>query len=343
MRAPEPSLPPFFFPGGAPMAFKDTPIEFQWLDIDRIAVDPRHVRQHLDDTALQGLVNAIRQKGMIHPLVVQPAGPDGRHILIVGQRRWRAAQLAGEARVPALIRNCSEDEAKEVQVFENLGLGVRAALDPLDMANALQAVTDAYPTPEEAATLFGRSANWLAQATAAARLTPQVSALLETGKITSTSTALQLDKLARKDEARAETLLGQIAQLPEGEKVPKQVVETVLVEAGVRRGKKKKEEATADTANSAPAPATTPQAPTPAAANPAPGSDLPPWEAAPAVPAFATASAPAPATPARPRVNPGKVRLVAEILGLAPEDEEEVLERLIDEFLALKGEGNPPF
>lgn len=98
-----------------------------------------------------------------------------------------------------------------------------------------------------------------------------MSALLETGKITSTSTALQLDKLARKDEARAETLLGQIAQLPEGKKVPKQVVETVLVEAGVRRGKKKKEEAAADTANSAPAPATTPQAPTPAAANPAPG------------------------------------------------------------------------
>ncbi|WP_109039326.1 ParB/RepB/Spo0J family partition protein [Azospira sp. I13] len=324
------------------MAFKDTPIEFQWLEIDRITVDSRHVRQHLDDTALQGLVNAIRQKGMIHPLVVQPAGPDGRHTLIVGQRRWRAAQLAGEARVPALIRNCSDAEAKEVQVFENLGLGVRAALDPLDMANALQAVTDAYPTPEEAATLFGRSANWLAQATAAARLTPQVSALLETGKITSTSTALQLDKLARKDEARAETLLGQIAQLPEGEKVPKQVVETVLVEAGVRRGKKKKEEAEADTP--APSPVA---APAPASlTSPTPGSDLPPWEEAPAAPPAAPLAAmtsSGPAAPARPRVNPGKVRLVAEILGLAPEDEEEVLERLIDEFLALKGEGNPPF
>jgi len=330
------------------MAFKDTPIEFQWLEIDRITVDSRHVRQHLDDTALQGLVNAIRQKGMIHPLVVQPAGPDGRHTLIVGQRRWRAAQLAGESRVPALIRNCSETEAREVQVFENLGLGVRAALDPLDMANGLQAVTDAYPTPEEAATLFGRSANWLAQATAAARLTPQVSALLETGKITSTSTALQLDKLARKDEARAESLLGQIAQLPEGEKVPKQVVETVLVEAGVRRGKKKKEDAVADMAEraSAPTPSSVP------ATSPAAGNDLPPWEEAPAAasvasmaPAVAnatTASSAAPAAPAR-RVNPGKVRLVAEILGLAPEDEEEVLERLIDEFLALKGEGNPPF
>lgn len=323
------------------MAFKDAPFDFQMLDIGCIDADPRHVRQHLDDAALQGLVQAIRQKGLIHPLVVQPAGPEGRHVLIVGERRWRAAQLAGESRVPALVRPCSAAEAREIQVFENLGLGVRAALEPRDMAQALQAVAETYPTPEAGAALFGRSANWLAQATAAARLSPQVSALLETGRIASASTAVQLDKLARKDEARAESLLGHIAGLPEGEKVAKAVVETALVEAGVRRGKKSREAEAPPAAGPQTAPAPGLGSASSLPSSPAERQDqshsspetLPPWEEAPAADDISRAPAPV----ARPRVNPGKVRRVAEILGLAAEDEEAVLARLIDEFLALKG------
>ncbi len=311
------------------MTFKDNPAEFRIIDIALIEPGPAHVRQHFDEASLKGLANSIGRKGLIHPLVVQPADGAGRHALVVGERRRRAALLAGETAVPVLVRACSPEEVLEVQVFENLGLGVRAALDPRDMANAIQTIAERFESKDAAAEHFGRTATWLAQATAAANLSPQVSALLESGKISSTSTAIQLEKLAQKNEAKAETLIGQIAQLPEGEKLPKQVVEKVLVEEGLRRGKKP------DTPPQA-APDMTPSPAAAQAASPSPATaDVPPWEEAPVAPA-APAMPAAPATERR-RVNPGKVKMVAEILGLEAEDEEAVLARLIDEFLALKG------
>lgn len=293
------------------MGFKDNAIQFQWLDIGLVEPNPAHPRQHVDEAALKGLVNSIARKGLIHPLVVQPADASGRYRLIVGERRRQAAVLAGEKTVPVLVHACDADEVLEVQVFENLGLGIRAALEPRDMANAIQCIAGRCETPVVAAEQFGRSPNWLAQATAAARLSPKVSALLDSGKISSTVTAVQLDKMARKNEARAESLIVQIEQLPEGEKLPRQVVENALCEAGVRRRKKAAE-----------APEVTPATPTP---------EVPAWEALPSPPREGR------------RVSPGKVRQVAEILGLVDGDEAEILDRLIDAFLAIKAEeGLPP-
>jgi ParB family chromosome partitioning protein len=281
------------------MTFKDTAIQFQMLSVTEIEPDPAHPRQQIDEDSLKGLVNAIAKKGLIHPLVVQPADSAGRYRLIVGERRWRAAMLAGEQTVPALIHACPPDEIMEVRIFENLGLGVRAALEPRDMANAIQNIAQRFETPEAAADHFGRNAAWLSQATAAAKLSPKVSALLDSGKITSTGAAVQLEKLALKNEARAETLIVQTEQLPEGEKLAKKVIDTALSEEGSRHKKAR-----------AVSPVVEP-------------------ETLPVEPPVA-----------RLRVNPGKFKMVAELLGLDDGDEEEILVRLIDEFLMLKGEGN---
>lgn len=296
------------------MAFKDTPPQFQMIDVTLIEADPAQPRQHIDEASLKGLANSIQMKGLIHPLVVQPASAAGRHTLIVGERRWRAAVIAGEKTLPALIRSCDPAEALELQVFENLGLGMRMALEPRDMANAIQTIAARFDSPEAAAEHFGRTPTWLTQATAAANLSAKVTALLDSGKISSTGAAVQLEKLAQKNEARAESLIGQTAQLPEGEKLSKKIVDSALSEEGGRRRKKE------EVAPEAPAERQiTPAAPGRAAGIP-PGEDAPP----------------APES-SRRRVNPGKVKMVAEILGLADGDEEEILIRLIDEFLALKG------
>jgi ParB family chromosome partitioning protein len=309
------------------MSFKETPSHFQMLDVSLIAVDPARARQNIDEASLKGLANSIQMKGLIHPLLVQPADAAGRHTLIVGERRWRAAVLAGEKSVPVLIRPCPAEETLEIQIFENLGLGMRAALEPRDMANAIQKIADRFETREAAAEHFGRNAAWLTQATAAANLSAKVSALLDSGKISSTGAAVQLEKLAQKNEGKAETLIGQIQELPEGKKLSKKTVDNALSEEGGRR--KKKEEAQAALAAARAAAVQTPEKVTLQPAQPAAGEVAPlaPWEDAPA-------AAPA----ARRRVNPNKVEQVARILGLADSDEEEILVQLIDAFLTLKGE-----
>lgn len=292
------------------MTFKDSSAQFQIVDLALIAPDAKHARQNIEDSSLKSLANSIQRMGLIHPLVVRPAGADGRYTVIVGERRRRAALLAGEKTVPVVIRPCSANEVLEVQVFENIGLGVRAALEPREMANAIQAIAQRFASPEEAAQYFDRPPTWLNQATAAAKLSEKVSALLDSGKISSTGTAVQLERLAKKNEAKAESLIDKIERLPEGEKVSKKVVDHALYEETGRRKKSEEPSEAISTATS---------------------STVPPWEDEPA-----PVTAPALTSPTRSRVNPGKVKMVADILGLSDDDEEEILVRLIDEFLALK-------
>ena len=307
-----PLLYPNFLPA---MAFKNSPFRFQMVDVSLLDPDPAHIRQSINEEALKGLTNAVRKLGIIQPIVVRPAAND-RYSVIAGERRRQAAIQAGETQVPVIVRDCSDEDALEVRVFENIGLGVRSALEPRDMATAIQAIAQRFASPEEAAQYFGRAPTWLAQATAAANLSEKVTALLDAGKISSTGAAVQLEKLARKNEAKAESLIEQIEQLPDGEKMSKKDMDEVLAPART------------EPTEAAPSPAV----PAPSASQPEPitaATDMPPWEAPP--------EAPQPTPTPRTKVNPGKVKLVAELLGLSEEDEETILARLIDEFLSLRG------
>jgi len=295
------------------MTFKDSSAQFQLVDLAMIEPDPTHPRRSVDEASVKSLANSIKKMGVIQPLVVRPANAAGHYIVVAGERRRQAAIVAGEKAVPVVIRACAPDETLEVQVFENIGLGVRTALEPRDMANAIQAIAERFATQEEAAQHFGRPTTWLNQATAAANLSEKVSALLDSGKIASTGTAVQLEKLAKRNEARADALLDSVEQLPEGKKLSKKAVDNALYEETGRR--KKSEVAAPAEAEQSFAQASPSQA--------ADASYVPPWEELPA------------AAP-RSRVNPGKVKRVAEILGLSDGDEEEILVRLIDEFLAMK-------
>lgn len=315
-------MPPLLlFTPGFMMAFRDSVAQFQFLDVSLLDPDPDHARQSVAEDALKGLVNSIQKVGVIHPLIVRPGSSEGRYTVVVGERRRQAAIRAGEKTVPVIVRACAAGDALEVQVFENIGLGVRAALEPRDMANAIQAIAARFETPEAAAQHFGRAPTWLGQATAAANLSEKVTALLDSGKIASTGAAVQLERLAKKNEAKAEALIDQIEQLPDGEKASKKVVDHALLEE-TGRGKKEKEAPPAAPALEAASMVQAPAAPAPVT--------TPPWEDAPAAPETPTS------LPLK-KVNPGKVRRVAELLGLDGESEEDILVRLIDEFLALKG------
>lgn len=297
------------------MTFKDSPALFQIVNLDLISPDAHHPRQNIDEASLKSLANSIEKMGLIHPIVVRPADA-GRYTVIAGERRRQAALLAGENAVPVIVRACAAEATLEVQVFENIGLGVRSALEARDMANAIQTVAARFASAEEAAQHFARPPTWLAQATAAANLSEKVSALLDSGKIASTGTAVRLEKLVKKNEARAESLIDHIEHLPEGEKLSKKTIDHALSEESGRRRRNETPTVSGEPAGDAMTPITQPSKAIPG---------TPPWEDAP----------PNTTTP-RSKVNPGKVKLVAEILGLNDDDEEEILVRLIDEFLALK-------
>lgn len=104
------------------------------IDVARIEPNPRQPRQRFDRGELEELAGSIRLHGVVQPLVVTAAGDD-RYRIVVGERRWRAAQLANLERVPVVIREASDRQTLELALVENVQ---RADLNPLEEAQAYQ-------------------------------------------------------------------------------------------------------------------------------------------------------------------------------------------------------------
>jgi ParB family chromosome partitioning protein len=103
------------------------------LDIELVKPNPHQPRVKFDEAAIAELAQSIKTTGVLQPLVVVPDGSSYR--IIVGERRWRAAQKAGLKRIPAVVRNIPKSEELEVSLIENLQ---REDLNPLEVANAYQ-------------------------------------------------------------------------------------------------------------------------------------------------------------------------------------------------------------
>ncbi|HUD71692.1 MAG TPA: ParB/RepB/Spo0J family partition protein [Dongiaceae bacterium] len=99
------------------------------LDVDRIQPSPLQPRH--DFTGLEGLVDSIRENGIVQPVIVRQEGE--HYELIAGERRWRAAQLAGVMKVPAVIRKVADDRVLELALIENIQ---RKDLNPIEEAKA---------------------------------------------------------------------------------------------------------------------------------------------------------------------------------------------------------------
>jgi ParB family chromosome partitioning protein len=106
----------------------------QKLAVDAVVANPHQPRQHFDDDALRQLASSIEQYGILQPLVVTPHG-QGRYALVAGERRWRAAQLAGLEKVPAIVRTTKELEQLEIAIVENVQ---RVDLSPLEQAVSIE-------------------------------------------------------------------------------------------------------------------------------------------------------------------------------------------------------------
>src|SRR5262249_21928493 len=135
-----------------------------------IVPSPLQPRKNFASEALQELVDSIRQHGIIQPLIVRRA--DGRHELIAGERRWRAAQELGLAEVPVIIRTASDLEVLELSLIENLQ---RADLNPIEEAQGYARLANEFGMrQEDIAVKVGRSRAAVANAVRLLDLHPQV-------------------------------------------------------------------------------------------------------------------------------------------------------------------------
>ncbi|MBX4187821.1 MAG: ParB/RepB/Spo0J family partition protein [Candidatus Doudnabacteria bacterium] len=124
------------------------------IPIDKISPNPWQPRKIFKQEYLQELANSIKEHGILQPLVVVPQ-PDGNYQIIVGERRWRASQLAGLSKVPVIVRDAMEEQQKlELALIENIQ---RHNLDAIEEAQAYQQLIDQYNlTQEEVAKKVGK-------------------------------------------------------------------------------------------------------------------------------------------------------------------------------------------
>ncbi len=136
------------------VAAQATGATFEEILIGAVTPNPRQPRQHFDEDTLAELALSVREVGLLQPIVVRKVMP-GHYELVMGERRWRAAERAGLERVPAIVRDTAENDMLRDALIENLH---REQLNPLEEAAAYQQLLDDFGvTHEELAQRVGRS------------------------------------------------------------------------------------------------------------------------------------------------------------------------------------------
>jgi ParB family chromosome partitioning protein len=117
-----------------------TVTEVHHIDIERISSNPNQPRTVFDEDALQDLAASIREHGILQPVLVRPRA-DGRYQLIAGERRWRAARIAGMRQIPAIVDQIDDEAALEIAIIENLQ---REDISPLEEADMFDRMTSQH-------------------------------------------------------------------------------------------------------------------------------------------------------------------------------------------------------
>ena len=128
--------------------------ELRELPVELISPNPRQPRRRFDRDSLDSLAGSLRERGVLQPVLVRPR-PGGTYELVAGERRWRAAGIAGLANIPAIVREREDAQALEVALIENMA---REDLNPVDEARACAALVEELGlTREDVGRRVGRS------------------------------------------------------------------------------------------------------------------------------------------------------------------------------------------
>src|SRR5580704_11881753 len=178
------------------------------VPIEFLRPNPRNPRRHFAETELDELAASMRERGIIQPIVVRPVhGATDSYEIIAGERRWRAAQIAGLHVVPIVPLDVSDGEALELAIIENVQ---RLDLNPLEEAMGYQSLVDEFRHSQDAiAKIVGKSRSHVANTLRLLKLPDSVKAFIDAGKISA---------------GHARMLIGQ----PDPEKIAREIVERGL-------------------------------------------------------------------------------------------------------------------
>jgi ParB family transcriptional regulator, chromosome partitioning protein len=163
----------------SPTAPQDTREQIQRVPIDRVQPCSFQPRKTFPEDSLRELADSIREQGILQPLIVRQR--DTHFELIAGERRWRAAQLAGLTELPVIVREADDRASLELALIENLQ---RENLNPIEEAHGFSQLIDQFQlTQEEAALKVGKSRAAVANAMRLLKLAPEIQAHVRDGRL----------------------------------------------------------------------------------------------------------------------------------------------------------------
>lgn len=191
------------------------------LKISQVEPNRDQPRRTFEEESLEELAESIRQYGILQPLLVTPR--DNHYEIIAGERRWRAAKLAGLREVPVIIREYSEQEVMEISLIENIQ---REDLNPIEEAQAYQRlIQEFHMTQEELSQKISRSRASISNRIRLLRLSPEVQNLLAESKISEghARALLSLEK-REQQEAAAQQIIEDGLSVRDTEKLVKKML-----------------------------------------------------------------------------------------------------------------------
>ncbi len=154
--------------------------ELREINLELIAPNPNQPRRRFDEEALTALADSLADQGVLQPVLVRPLA-GGSYELVAGERRWRAAQIAGLEQIPAIIEQRDDTEALEAAIVENMA---RADLNPVEEARAVAALVEELGMTKKAVgRRVGRSRSAISNLLRILDLPDSVLAMLEDGSL----------------------------------------------------------------------------------------------------------------------------------------------------------------
>jgi ParB family chromosome partitioning protein len=155
--------------------------ELRELHVELVAPSPEQPRKRFDEEALQALADSIKERGVLQPVLVRPR-PGGSYEIVAGERRWRAAKLAGLETLPALVQQRDDAQSLEAALVENMA---REDLNPIEAARAVAGLVEELGlTREEVGRRVGRSRVAISNLLRLLDLPDEALALVEDGSLT---------------------------------------------------------------------------------------------------------------------------------------------------------------